>query len=80
MTNLTPLHFRINPHKVYPDGVDIYIFWKDIEIGDSVFIPAINHPRLRMQVKRIADTFGIVLESRERIEAGKWGLRFWRVR
>lgn len=51
-----------------------------MQVGDSVFIPAINHPRLRTQVKKIADDLGIVLESRERIEAGKWGLRFWRTR
>jgi hypothetical protein len=45
----------------------------------SVFIPAINLARLNKQMQTIANIKRIQLKGYERIEAGKLGMRFWRI-
>lgn len=48
-------------------------------MGASVFIPALNLSKLIRQMQREAELRGIRLVHAERIEAGKLGVRFWRV-
>lgn len=73
----TPIAF---PWSVCPDGVIIAINWETLSIGASMFIPAINMPLLIKQVKAIARARDIELIYTERIESGRLGVRFWRMR
>ncbi len=72
-----------NPHKplppINPDGLTIKIPYSKWEVGMSVFVPSINLPKLRTQIKRVARQKGWRVEFRERIEDGKLGLRIWRI-
>jgi hypothetical protein len=45
----------------------------------SVFIPAINLAKLNKQMQSIANIKRFRLKGYERIEAGKLGMRFWRI-
>jgi hypothetical protein len=65
--------------QVCPDGVVININWGRFDIGMSVFIPAINLVVLNKQMQTIANLKRITLKGYERIEAGKLGMRFWRI-
>lgn len=65
--------------QVCPDGVVININWDEFVVGSSIFIPAINLSRLEKQVQTIAKAKKIQLKGFERIEAGKLGMRFWRI-
>lgn len=64
---------------VHPDGVPIVVEWDKMEIGCSVFIPAINHVSLKKQIGVIAGRMDFTLEGHPRIEGGKYGMRFWRL-
>lgn len=68
----------LNP-KVDPDGVPIVIRWDQWVVGASVFIPAINIPRLMRQMRKIAQNYNVTFKAAERIENGKLGVRFWRM-
>ena len=65
--------------QVCPDGVFLYPNWNKLEVGMSLFIPAINLTKLNKQVERIANTRCWTLLGAERIENGKLGMRFWRI-
>lgn len=65
--------------QVCPDGVVIDVDWDSMEVGMSVFIPAIDIAMLNKQVREIARLRGYTLEGTERIEGGKLGSRFWRI-
>ena len=65
--------------QICPDGVVININWDEFVVGSSIFIPAINLSRLAKQVQTIAKTRKIELKGVERIEAGKLGMRIWRI-
>jgi len=69
---------RLRTDQVCPDGVVINIDWHAMEVGMSVFIPAVNLPVLETQVGIVAKTLNITLKGYDRIENGKLGMRFWR--
>ena len=62
-----------------PDGVVIDINWDNLEVGMSIFVPAVNLKELKKQTENVAKDLQITLKSAERIENGKLGMRFWRV-
>lgn len=62
-----------------PDGVVIEVNWDALEVGMSVFIPAVNLKELKKQVQTVANALQITLKSADRIENGRLGMRFWRV-
>ena len=64
---------------VCPDGVVISINWDNFVVGASLFIPAINLTELNKQMQIIANVKNIKLKGFDRIEAGKLGMRFWRI-
>lgn len=64
---------------INPDGVEVKVRWSLFPVGASVFIPALNLSKLIRQMQREAELRGIRLIHAERIEAGKLGVRFWRV-
>lgn len=59
-------------------GVHYEIDWDSVRIGDSFFIPCLDTPKvidvIRLKIKRLR--WEMIYEVR--IEAGKWGVRFWR--
>lgn len=65
--------------QICPDGVVININWAAFVVGSSIFIPAINLSMLNKQIQMIAKDKKIQLKGLERIEAGKLGMRFWRI-
>lgn len=65
--------------QVCPDGVVINVGWDNFDIGMSVFIPAVNLSNLSKQMQNVAKAKGIQIKGYERIEAGKLGMRFWRI-
>ena len=67
------------PDQLCPDGVVINVNWDGLHVGMSVFVPAINLSMLNKQMQTIANDKKIVLKGFERIEAGKLGMRFWRI-
>lgn len=67
------------PEQVCPDGVMMEPNWDSMDVGMSMFIPAVNLPMLSKQVQTIADARGWKIKGLERIEHGKLGMRFWRV-
>jgi len=79
--NLTP-HLnknRIQHTDLAPDGVRIVLDWGAIEVGSSIFIPAVNVVELIVQFQSVANSKHWTIEHRVRIENGKWGVRFWRM-
>ncbi len=71
--------FRLKQHDLAPDGVRILIDWDAYVVGASVFVPAVNVVQLKIQFNSIADDKNWKVESRDRIESGKFGVRFWRL-
>jgi hypothetical protein len=65
--------------QICPDGVVINVNWDDFVVGSSIFIPAINLATLNKQVQTLANDRNFKLQAAERIEAGKLGMRFWRI-
>ena len=64
---------------VNPDGVHLYPNWDDLEVGMSLFIPAVNLSKLNKQVQRIVDSKGWTIKQLDRIENGRLGVRVWRI-
>ena len=65
--------------EINPDGVPINVVWDELVVGASVFIPAVNVRKLAIQMRNASLRRQMGLKGIERIEAGKLGMRFWRV-
>lgn len=84
MPSKNRLHLRRHPNKrvrytdLAPDGVRIVIDWDSMDVGASIFIPAVNTTELIAQFKTTMPQ-DWKIEYRNRIESGKWGVRFWRM-
>jgi hypothetical protein len=76
---LYPSKYIRSDGAVNPDGLLIYIDWLNLRVGSSVFVPALNMHKLIKQMNRYAERYDMKLLSVERIEAGKLGVRFWRM-
>lgn len=64
--------------QVDPDGVIMDVDWGRMEVGMSVFIPAVNTPKLRIQCASIARSRGWKFTYRHWVEDNIVGLRVWR--
>lgn len=62
-----------------PDGVRIIVDWDALRVGSSVFIPCINVPSARKQVKEVFARRGWKMRTRTSPESNVWGVRVWRV-
>ena len=67
------------PPEINPDGVVIKIPYNKWEVGMSVFIPALNLKKLKIQLRQVARHKGWRIEVKGRVEGGKLGLRIWRI-
>jgi hypothetical protein len=61
-----------------PDGLVIKVEWDKFIVGSSIFVPAINHLKLKEQILDIAKRKGWEVETRRRVEGKILGLRVWR--
>jgi hypothetical protein len=61
-----------------PDGLVIKVEWDKFIVGSSIFVPAINHVKLKEQILDIAKRKGWEVEARRRVESKILGVRIWR--
>ena len=61
-----------------PDGLVIKVEWDKFIVGSSIFVPAINHLKLKEQILDIAKRKKWEVETRRRVEGKILGLRIWR--
>jgi len=59
--------------------VPVVVEWDMLDVGTSVFIPAVNLNKLAAQVRDITQRKQMIVKGFPRIEAGKYGMRFWRM-
>ena len=62
-----------------PDGVELRVDWWGVELGMSVFFPAVRTDLLIAALRIIAELTDYELVWRERVEGGKLGVRVWRI-
>jgi hypothetical protein len=63
---------------ISPDGIGVSIPFNTWEVGMSVFVPTLNASKLRQQLRPYFKHQGWGMQSVERVEGGKLGLRIWR--
>ena len=61
-----------------PDGLVIKVEWDKFIVGSSIFVPAINHVKLKEQILDITKRKGWEVETRRRVESKILGVRIWR--
>lgn len=61
-----------------PDGVRIVVPWKDMRVGESVFVPCINTTRAKREAAAVAKRLQITLKCRVCVEDYRLGIRIWR--
>ena len=59
-------------------GVHYDIDWDAVGIGDSFFIPCVDTTAMILRMRTRIDRLKWEMTYEIRIEAGKWGVRFWR--
>ena len=69
---------RLRLDEFDPDGLRIEVDWDKFIVGSSIFVPAINHIKLKEQILDIAKRKGWEVETRRRVEGKILGLRIWR--
>jgi hypothetical protein len=69
----------LRTYDLNPDGVRIVVFWGEIDVGMSVFVPCINTGEAIRQTRAITKKKQWSIETRVRIEGDKIGVRVWRV-
>lgn len=62
-----------------PDGVHIIVDWGALHVGSSFFVPCIDAPAARKQIKGVFDRRGWKMRTYIGPETGIWGIRVWRV-
>ena len=65
--------------RILNEGVEIRIEWHLLAPGASFFVPAIQVTQVAREVRKAATEKGIRLIHKPCINAGMYGIRFWRV-
>lgn len=61
-------------------GVDYYIYWEDLRIGSSFFLPTTaSVAQVSSALRPVARGLKFELTARARREYGRYGVRVWRV-
>lgn len=61
-------------------GIEYFIYWEQMKIGASFFLPTTATPAQAMAVlKPIARTLNYTLKAQPRREYGRYGVRVWRM-
>jgi len=69
-----------DPRLVVLHDVEYFIFWDQVPIGASFFLPTTATPRQALDaLKPASKALKIKLEARPRREYGRYGVRVWRV-
>ena len=61
------------------DGLKIKLFWDELEVGYSFFIPCLDTVEMLHLIYTEAESRGYKLTHEERIEQGMAGIRWWRI-
>lgn len=61
------------------DGLKIKLFWDELEVGYSFFIPCLDTVEMLHLIYTEAESRGYKLTHNETIECGMAGVRFWRL-
>ena len=69
---------RILKYDLAPDGIRVYVNWREFKVGASIFVPCINSIECVRQIRYITEDWDWVLEFQPRIENKLWGVRIWR--
>lgn len=59
-------------------GVRYDVPWDEVKVGDSFFIPCVNTKAAILYMREKIKRLNWDMTYEVRIEAGKWGVRFWR--
>lgn len=70
---------KLKPNEIDPDGIAFEVDVERFAVGTSMFIPCIDTAKAVHQVKKITKLTATQIEHRVVIEAGKYGVRVWRV-
>jgi hypothetical protein len=62
------------------EGIPVEIEWRNMTLGSSFFIPALDTEPLIEQILIEAKQHRIKLVHKETIENGKVGIRCWRIK
>jgi len=68
---------KTNRFSIAPDGVPITVDITKFPVGASLFVPCLNTPVAKRQIRKGAKNARLVFDVR--IENGKFGLRVWRI-
>jgi len=61
-------------------GIEYYVEWENLPIGGSFFIPTtVTAKMVRRILREYERKLGYRLETRNRTEYGRYGVRVWRV-
>lgn len=63
---------------IYVHGVRIKIPLRDMQRGDSFFVPCVNTKHVANQIKRMGGLFNMSFYMRQKVEKDYYGLRVWR--
>lgn len=63
------------------NGVEYFIYWEQMTVGASFFIPTTATPAQALSVlKPVARKFNYKIKAQPRREYGRYGVRVWRMR
>jgi hypothetical protein len=61
------------------EGISYSVDWSRFYVGQSFFVPCIDHKAAKAAVAEVTDRLGVPVEMKVVIEEGVKGLRVWRV-
>lgn len=67
------------PLSLAPDGEEIIVDWWTMAVGMSVFVPCLDFQQALDEFNYVCNNMDWQFEYVVRIEAGKIGVRFWRL-
>jgi hypothetical protein len=71
---------RTDPHALILGGVHYYIYWDQLPVGGSFFIPTVvTLPTARDALRSLASVWGYQVVVHRRVEYGRLGVRTWRL-
>lgn len=73
------MSFPLDPPLINPDGIEVFIPFEDWKVGMSVFVPTLNAKKLEWQLRPYLRALGWKVKFVHRIEAGRLGVRIWRL-
>ena len=75
-----PAHLLRDLRVVTIQGVEYFIEWSQVDVGNSFFLPTVATPaQVKVILKPVADELGYKFAILARYEYVRYGVRVWRV-